>query len=178
MWNRLQRPWQLGLLALGTAAVAAAQDATPQVPAFDVVSIRQFVDGGPRRVEWTPGRFVALGAPLPGLVNMAYGGGAPVRLEGGDALRGMAWDITATFDPAFTPTLEQRAAMLRAVLEDRFRLVLRRESRETDVYALLLVRPDGQPGPSLQPSELPCTSPPRASFSVGRLPPDGQRPAC
>jgi uncharacterized protein (TIGR03435 family) len=42
----------------------------------------------------------------------------------------------------------------------------------------LLVRPDGRPGPSLQPSELPCTSPPRTSFGPGRLPPDGQRPAC
>lgn len=177
MANRLRSSSLLGLAVLGATAVTAAQDAPAQAPAFDVVSIKPFVEGGPRRVEWTPGRFIAQGSPFPGLVNMAYGGGAPVRLEGGGAVRQTTWDVAATFDPAFTPSLEQRAAMLRAVLEDRFRLVLRRESRETEVYALLLVRPDGRPGPSLQPSELPCTSPPRARFSPG-APPEGVRPAC
>jgi uncharacterized protein (TIGR03435 family) len=63
------------------------------------------------------------------------------------------------------------------MLEDRFQLVLRRESRETDVYALMLARADGQLGPGFQPSELPCESPPRAGFPF-RAPPDGVRPGC
>ena len=131
-------------------------------------------------MQWTPGRFAARSALLVGLINMAYGGGMPLRLDGAASLvslRTTMWDIDATFEPAVTPSAEQRAAMLRALLEDRFRLVLRREVRDTDVSALVLARRDGLPGPSLQRATVPCDAPGRPAFSAS-LPAPGQRPSC
>ena len=40
--------------------------------------------------------------------------------------------------------------MLQALLADRFELVLRRESKELPIYALVLARKDGKLGPSLR----------------------------
>jgi uncharacterized protein (TIGR03435 family) len=161
---------------LGSAALVAQAPVAPPAK-FDVVSIKSAVDTSIRRNDWTPGRFVARSRPLIGLINQAYGGGAPVRLDGADAMRLSMWDIDATFEPQVLPTAGQAATMLRAMLEDRFHLVLRSESRDTDVYALTLVRTDGRLGPSLRPSELPCDAAGRATFGSS-VPPLGQRPAC
>jgi uncharacterized protein (TIGR03435 family) len=157
----------------------ARQDAPPEpAPSFDVVSIRESSDSSTFRSAWTPGRFVAGRAPLLGLISQAYGGGSPVRIDGDDPVLRTQWDIQATFVPAVDATPDQRAAMLRTLLEDRFQLVLRVDTRETEVYALMLARDDGRLGPGFQPSELPCESPPRAGFTVGKAPPEGLRPAC
>jgi uncharacterized protein (TIGR03435 family) len=114
--------------------------------------------------------------PFTGLLNMANG--QPMRVEGGPPgfLRS-TWDIVATFDARRTPTAEQRAALLMALLEDRFRLVLRREVRETSVYALTLARTDRGLGPSLTRADRPCDAPGRPRYSAD-LPVSGQRPAC
>ena len=115
--------------------------------------------------------------PTVGLLNMAWGG-TPLRLEGGPAwLRSSFWDVIATRDPAQTVTVAQRAAMLRAMLEERFKLVLRRQARPTDVYALVLAQSDGTLGPSMQRAESPCDAPGRLKFSI-TPPPPRQRPAC
>lgn len=163
-------------IALTTPALATAQNDASKPLTFEVVSVKPAVDTDVRRLEWTPGHFIARSVPFIGLVNMAYGNGEPVRLDGAQALRATMWDLEATFDAALAPTPEQRAQMLRAVLEDRFQLVLRREARETDVYALVLARADGRLGASFRRSELPCDAPSRARMSV--LPNQDQRPSC
>src|SRR5436190_19051472 len=48
------------------------------------------------------------------------------------------------------PFAMQRGWMLRPLLADRFKLVLRHESRRLPVYALVLARPDRQLGPQLR----------------------------
>lgn len=48
--------------------------------------------------------------------------------------------------------------MLRQLLEDRFRLAVRTETREMQVYALVLARRDGRLGPQLRRSQVDCTS--------------------
>lgn len=164
-------------LTVFTAAPARAQQAPARRVAFEVVSLKPSADVGIRALDWLPGRFVGRSVPFIGLVNMAYGGGAPVRLEGATALRLSMWDVEATFDPALNPTTEQRAEMLRSMLEDRFRLVLRREMRDTDVYALTVARTDGRLGPQFQASDVPCDGPNRPRFSAN-LPQAGQRPSC
>ena len=164
------------LLAIG-GVTASAQDATTAgALTLDVVSVKAATEASSRRLAWTPGRFTGGSIPFVGLVNMAYGGGTPVRLEGGDAMRLTMWDVELTFQPAVEATPEQRAQMLRSVLEDRFHLTLRRESREMEVYALTLARADGTLGPQFHRSELPCDSPNRARFAA--MPATGQRPGC
>jgi bla regulator protein blaR1 len=47
--------------------------------------------------------------------------------------------------------------MVRKLLEDRFRLAVRTETREMQVYALVLARSDGRLGPQLRRSQVDCT---------------------
>ena len=68
--------------------------------------------------------------------------------------------------------------MVRALLADRFKLVVHTETREVPIYALVMARSDGRPGPQLRPAAVDCTaargrgSPPPAPT------PPGGRPAC
>jgi uncharacterized protein (TIGR03435 family) len=45
---------------------------------------------------------------------------------------------------------------MRTLLTERFKLVVHKETRELDVYALMPVRPGGKPGPALKPSTTDC----------------------
>ncbi len=162
-------------LVAAQVLVASQTAATPPPPRFDVVSIKP-AESGSFGFEWTPGRFAGPAIPMAGLLNMAWG--APLKIEGGPPwLRSSMWNIIATWDAGRVVTVEERASMLKAMVEDRFKIVLRRESRETPVYALVMARPDGRLGPSLQRAEVPCDAPGRPRFSPS-LPPPGQRPAC
>lgn len=57
--------------------------------------------------------------------------------------------------------------MLRNVLEDRFRLKARLETREYPLFALVLAKQDGSLGPSLRRRIVPCTL--RAVGELGEL---------
>jgi uncharacterized protein (TIGR03435 family) len=163
-------------LILALAVLSPAVATTAQAPpAFDVVSIKRQADPQFGPIQWTPGRFVAR-APLSGLINVAWG--TALRLEGGPSwARTAVWDIVATWEASRIVTAEERGAMLRAMLEDRFKLVLRREVREAPVYALVMARRDGRPGSGLQRADQPCDAPGRPRFAA-HLPEPGQRPAC
>jgi uncharacterized protein (TIGR03435 family) len=65
-------------------------------------------------------------------------------------------DIAARTEP--TATRDDIAAMLRRLLNDRFELVVRRDTRELPAYALVLARGDRRLGPRLQPSTTDCTA--------------------
>ena len=65
------------------------------------------------------------------------------------------YDITATASVT-SPTLEQRAAMLRAMLADRFQLVTHRERREVPSFNLLPARNDGKFGAGLVKTDTDC----------------------
>jgi uncharacterized protein (TIGR03435 family) len=74
-----------------------------------------------------------------------------------------AWAMSDRYDLLATaslvnPTAEQRAAMLRAVLVDRFKLVAHMESREQETYDLVVARSDGRLGPDLKPSDGDCVA--------------------
>jgi len=85
----------------------------------------------------------------------SYQGVEPSRLSGGpDWLRTDRFDIEAKAD-GDVPR-EQRAAMLRRLLADTFQLVLRHETRQLPIYAIVLVKSDGTLGPNLRPSTPEC----------------------
>jgi uncharacterized protein (TIGR03435 family) len=46
---------------------------------------------------------------------------------------------------------------LRSLLADRFQLKVHRETREMDVYALVMAKPGGDPGPALKPTTQDCS---------------------
>jgi len=90
------------------------------------------------------------------LLTRAYPPAIPGEMAGlPDWARRDRYDIstTASLQKA---TAEDRIAMLRAMLADRFKLVVHTEPREQDVYNLVLARSDGRLGPNITPIETDC----------------------
>ncbi len=86
------------------------------------------------------------------------------------------FDIVATV--AGNPPPEQIPLMLRALLADRFKLVIHTERRELPIYALVLARRDGKLGARISPATFDCLAargratgaPPTPPAPSGRVP--------
>ena len=160
-----------------TTGTSSAQ--APASPAFEVSSIKPNKSGTNQRQvgSGTNGRFTAINVPLADLIRFAYaetgpdGVFAPLppnRLSvaetwvgGATALQSDKFDVVATTDP---DTSQQQAfLMLRALLAERFKLVLHRESNDLPIYALVMARKDGRLGPRLRPSHVDCSAAPSDS---------------
>jgi uncharacterized protein (TIGR03435 family) len=120
--------------------------------AFEVASVRVNKSGARRgTMEFPPGhqRFVMTNMSLGALILVAYD--ITVRQLAGteSLLLYEPYDIAPKAErPA---TRAEMLAMLRRLLADRFRLTVRRETREIPVYALTVARS----GPKLKPSSAP-----------------------
>jgi uncharacterized protein (TIGR03435 family) len=98
------------------------------------------------------------------LIRMAYGGDTiqlPEQIVGGPTWIGsQGFDVVAKaegdagFDAAGYP--RRYEAMLRALLADRFKLSVHRETREAPMYALIKSNADGKLGPQLHESSTNC----------------------
>jgi uncharacterized protein (TIGR03435 family) len=118
-------------------------------PAFEVASVKPSQS---TRSDWNQnvqpgGRFVATNAPLVNLIPYAYA--VPdYRLEHVPSwVRNERFDVAAKAEQEVS--IAQIQLMLRTLLEDRFRLVIRRETRDMPVNTLVLARSDGRVGPNL-----------------------------
>jgi uncharacterized protein (TIGR03435 family) len=156
-----------GVLVTGTFCVSVAGQSTPSTgPTFDVVSVKRntastsasaspAVRFSSTVTQRPDGGLTMLNVPAGTLVARAYSA-APIDMVG---LPGWAmnerYDLNATASQA-NPTAEQRAAMLRAMLADRFKLVAHVENREQPVYDLVMARSDSRLGPAIKPSEADC----------------------
>ena len=134
-----------------TAELLCAQ--TPASRSFDVASVKPNQSRDEPASFVTPGgRYVATNATVRMLIKSAYG------LHDTQLVGGPKWVETEGFDiegkaQGFATAAAFRDAarlMLRPLLADRFKLVLRHESRRLPVYALVLARPDRQLGPQLR----------------------------
>jgi uncharacterized protein (TIGR03435 family) len=71
--------------------------------------------------------------------------------------------------------------MMQALLAERFKLVVHRETREVSIDALVMARADRRLGPNLTPAAFDCDAL-RAAFARGERPtpppPNGDRPVC
>jgi bla regulator protein blaR1 len=175
---------KLLLAAAGMAAVAApivvgllnapeirAQSQTDRPMAFEVASVKASKEGDPRGLGSTTaspaGRLTITGTPLYLIIARAYHVSfQSPRLSGGpDWLRTQRYDIDATAEkgaiPDGLPAAERSArmrSMLQTLLAQRFKLTMRRETKEIPVYALAV----GKNGPKLQKSktgEKDCADP-------------------
>jgi uncharacterized protein (TIGR03435 family) len=171
------------VLPLIFIATATAQDKASSTPGlqFDVVSIKQNVNGGPGRpspISVTPGRASLTNFTLRTLIQFAYEV-QPRQLVGEpEWVNNLRFDLIAT--TSSNASVQQMRMMLPALLEDRFGLVVHRETREVSIYALTLARRDGKLGPNIKVSTTDCqangarpldTAPPR-----GTPAPDGSQP--
>jgi uncharacterized protein (TIGR03435 family) len=162
-------------------AVAADAQAPAAAPAFDVVSIKPSEpETGPNRTanivtQRPDGGLIAVRTPVSSLIARAYPGtSAPDTVGFPDWARRQFWDISATASLT-APTTEQRAAMLRSMLADRFGLLAHTERRTLPTYDLVLDRKDGRLGPGLAASDVDCdaiNAARRAAYATGQpLPP-------
>jgi uncharacterized protein (TIGR03435 family) len=129
---------------------------TAQAPAFEVASIKINKTNDPQSVPpIQPGRLTLTNRTLRSLVQFAY---API--EQPQIVGGAEWvdrdrfDITAKMEGTPAPgraNAEAARLGLRTLLAERFRLKLRKESRELPVYALVVARADGRLGVGLRP---------------------------
>jgi uncharacterized protein (TIGR03435 family) len=125
-------------------------------PTFDVVSIKRVTDIRNRRSvgEQPGGKFVLSGMTIAPAIRTAY----PADVS--DIVGAPAWMDSETYDLTAQAgrdvSKDQMEAMLRAMLADKFKLLVHYEIQERPVYALMLARPDGRLGPDIKKSDLDC----------------------
>jgi uncharacterized protein (TIGR03435 family) len=157
------------LAALIGGTTAAQVPATPPM-SFEVASVKRNLSGSPSaRISVPPaGALSFINVPLRILIRDAYQVDAyteQYRLISGPHARviGSSVGRTASDVPRFDVVAKppdgteprDRRAMMRTLLEDRFKLRVHREMREMPAYALTVARP-GRFGPSLAPSRFDC----------------------
>jgi len=144
------------ILAVATLAGASLFAQAP--PRFEVASVtpsapdaQGMLISGP-----TPSQFTIRNAPLISIVTYAYGRPDYQIAGGPDWIRSERFDIAAKYPSGYSPA--QVAPMLRALLEDRFRLKTHIETREAPIYALVTARSDKRFGPQLRRTEVDCVA--------------------
>ena len=171
-------------VAVAVAPLAAAQVLEPtvvrvasDVPAFEVVSVKENrSNAAGHRMQYRPdGRVMVTNAPLRALVETAYGL-LPQQLTGGPGwLDSARFDIVAQAGrdllpsaPGGPPGLGQ--LMLQRLLAERFKLVVRGEKRELQIYTLTLARDDGRLGRAISAAKSDCAAL-MAAYGRGAAPP-------
>jgi uncharacterized protein (TIGR03435 family) len=155
-------------------------------PTFEVASIKPNKSGDGRvMLGFQPGgRFTATGVTLKMLIGQAYGVDqplAPFQIVGGpDWIDRDRFDIVAKAEGDVAPGPNGPIPMMvRALLAERFKLVVHPESREMPVYALVRAKADGSPGPQLKPAVVDCAAMRGTRGGPPPLPPTaGERPPC
>jgi uncharacterized protein (TIGR03435 family) len=148
------------VLIVGATAGVLAQ--TVAGPTFEVVSIKKHVaQPGPMGLSSSinvrpDGGIAMANIPVATLISRAYPSHVPADMAGLPA-----WAMSERYDVSATSTLskstaDDRAAMMRAMLADRFKLVVHMEQREKEVYDLVLARSDGKLGSGLTPIDTDC----------------------
>jgi uncharacterized protein (TIGR03435 family) len=149
------------LMAATASLVVLAQSSAK--PSFEVASVRP--NNGDSRGSSTStqpgGRFIATNVPLMLLVRHAFDL-QPSQLVGlPDWASSERFDIAAKAEQEFPRSSEKPSLsqlMVQSLLEERFKLVSHRETRELPVYALVLARTDGKFGPQLKQSDVDCAA--------------------
>jgi uncharacterized protein (TIGR03435 family) len=123
-------------------------------PSFEVASIRLNKNAGEKgNMEFAPGgeRFAAINVPLSLLIATAYHVTLPQFSWQNSALPVLSerYDIQAKAEHPVSAA--EMSRLLQSLLEDRFKLVVRREMKELQSYALVV----DKGGPKLHLSEFP-----------------------
>ena len=151
------------VLASLTVTLVTAQQTSPQT--FDVASIRPSGNslGGDHSEVQPSGQFVVTNAILYNLIRFVFGV-QPHEVAAGERLpswvRTDRWDIIGKGPPVTDEAAQQPIylRMMQNLLIERFKLVTRRELRDTQVYALVVAQADRSLGPQMRPSSADCAA--------------------
>lgn len=150
--------WVLLVFALSVSAGHTGRSSqSDNQPAFEVVSVKPNLSGGRASSISIPqrGQVAAINTTLEALLVRVY------DLRRFELVGGPAWIREERFDILAKPPDGDGGdvvSMMKTLLADRFKLVARRTLRDQPVYALLVGRNDGKPGPRLTPSEHDCAA--------------------
>jgi uncharacterized protein (TIGR03435 family) len=166
----------LALPLVGAVAILAAQDKPSNT--FEVATVKRNTSGGGNSLlrRLPGGRLTATNMPVRPMITFAYQL-AQYQLVGGPSwISTDAFDVVANMEGDPAPVAPGTGAdpiqlALRDLLADRFKLKAHRETREMDIYALVMAKPGGAPGPSLKPSTADCAAQAAAARRGG--PPPG-----
>lgn len=141
-------------ITLGGFTVLSAQAALK----FEVASIRLLTDnggGGPAAVAVNsatrPGSYFRHTGSIRLLIQQAYGAPFTQQIGGPEWIREDTYSINALVPDGVERTPENMSMMVRTLLEDRFKLVVRQEKREVPSFALVFAKADKTFGPKLRP---------------------------
>jgi len=126
------------VMGLVNAPLSRAQT-TAGRPQFEVASVKPSNSEDRRPlVRVTPGQFTAANVTVRMLIRRAYGI-MLFQISGGPAwMNSDLFDIGAKLDPS--ADMNQTNLMLQSLLAERFQLVIRRDTKEMPVYALVVAR--------------------------------------
>lgn len=159
-------------------------------PSFETVSIRRNTNQAiPLAVRFAPdGAFAMTNTPVSQIVQQAFGPLADWQVAGlRDWMHTERYDVAATADPSVrSPTPEQRQAMVRGMLTERFKMQAHFEMRDLTVYNLVVARRDGRLGPQIKPIQEDCDAIRAAAVAAAKAagtplappPPTGPIPTC
>jgi uncharacterized protein (TIGR03435 family) len=142
------------------AFVGLAAGAALQEPRFEVVSVKRNTGGGVGSMRGVQpgGRFMVNNLPVRQVILRAFGI-QPFQLTGdAEWLRSEGYDIQAKAPDGAVVTDETMSVMLQAMLADRFKLKVRRETRESPVYDLVFARSDRRLGGNLRQTSAECAA--------------------
>jgi uncharacterized protein (TIGR03435 family) len=174
-------------IALGVLQAPMLRAQVPSVanlPSFEVASIRPNKSaeaGGSFGTRGSQTYLYVVNNTLFNIIRNAYGLQANQIIGGPDWIRaeGEKFDITAKAPEETKP--DQMLLMMQALLADRFKLRLHKETRDVPMFALVLARSDRTLGPRMTPAAVDCNAL-RAAMVRGEKPtlptPVGDRPAC
>ena len=173
------RKLMLPVCFAAAVAIVAAQETSS--PSFEVATIKVNKSGENNQlIQRQPGgRVTVTNMPARFLIMFAY------QLAQFQVVGGPPWITSDRFDmiaklegnPDFPPPGQGPDPIqlaMRALMAERFKLKVHKESREMDVYALVLARPGSGPGPGLRRSTVDCAEMGRARR--GQPPPQGPPP--
>jgi uncharacterized protein (TIGR03435 family) len=173
-----------GLAVAGSLVPRWIAFAQPVRQEFEAVSVKACAAPGGSPIV-SPGRLntgcaaLAGAYPMAGLIQRAYGRlglgrpplGSALPISGGPAWIYSDFYVINAETPEKANEKTMEGPMLQAVLENRFRLKVHRETRQVPVYALTVARG----GPKLQAGDASCITPNYSAFPQPPLPP-GKRP--
>ena len=146
---------------VGLLSIAPSSQAQ-QTPRFEVASVKRNVSGerSSGAVEFQGTTVAAIRVSVASLIIAAYGVpsrdlvDAPQWIYYSPFTGGERYDVVAKATEGSSP--QDLRAMLRSLLEDRFGLRVRRETRQLPVYILTKLDERGRLGPNLRPAAKTC----------------------
>lgn len=142
-------------VTMSLTALAQAPPVVGTASLFEAISVKE--SSGTRiPVQWQGAHFVAGAIPLQTLLAVAYQVPLYQLADLPEWVRTVRYEITAVASRA--PTASEQRLFLRALLEERFRILARVETQERPVYAMVMARSDGRLGSGLRVSSVDCAA--------------------